>query len=137
MKSVAQMIALNLIVVGLAGGSAGQQKQAKATTPQPKASSPSTFGQSYATLLPEQKRLLDDFVRKIVAIRIDDGSDAGIIPKIAGASPQLPNAEPEAISGDPKAVKDITSFYESWIGRRDPAEAARYVSDVRIIAILC
>ena len=65
MKSVAQMIALNLIVVGLVGGSAGQeQKSAKATVPQPKASSPRAFGQSYATLLPEQKRLVDNFVQR-------------------------------------------------------------------------
>ena len=66
---------------------------------------------------------------KIVAIRIDDDSDAGIIPKTATGAPQLPTAEPKAISGDPKAVKDITSFYESWIGKRDPAEATRYVSE--------
>jgi hypothetical protein len=65
MNSVAQMIALSLVVVGLATGLAGQeQTPAKATTPQPKASSPHAFGQSYATLLPEQKRLLDDFVRR-------------------------------------------------------------------------
>ncbi|HEX8895652.1 MAG TPA: hypothetical protein VF783_20170 [Terriglobales bacterium] len=66
---------------------------------------------------------------KIVALRIDDDSDAGIIPKTAAAAPQLPNAEPKDISGDPKAVQDITSFYESWIGKRDPAEAAHYVSE--------
>jgi hypothetical protein len=65
---------------------------------------------------------------KIFAIRIEDGSDAGIVPKIA-TPPQLSNTEPKAISGDPQAVKDITSFYESWIGKRDPAEAARYVSE--------
>ena len=64
---------------------------------------------------------------EIVAIRVDDDGDAGIIPKTA-AAPQLHNAEPEAISGDPKAMKDITSFYESWIGKRDPAEAASHVS---------
>ena len=65
MKSVAQVIALNLVVAGLAGGSAGQgQKPAKATTPQPKASIPHVFGRSYATLLSEQKRFVDDFVRR-------------------------------------------------------------------------
>jgi len=64
---------------------------------------------------------------KIVAIRIDDGSDAGITPKTAAAL--LPEAKPQIISGDPKAVKDITSFYESWIAKRDPADAARYVSE--------
>src|SRR5215469_11725596 len=53
---------------------------------------------------------------KIVAIRIGDGIDAGITPKATAAAPTPPEAEPKTISGDPKAVKDITSFYESWIG---------------------
>jgi hypothetical protein len=35
----------------------------------------------------------------------------------------------ETIAGDPNAVKDITSFYEFWVRKRDPAEAARYVSE--------
>ena len=26
-------------------------------------------------------------------------------------------------------MKDITSFYQSWVGERNPAEAARYVSE--------
>src|SRR3974390_2710087 len=64
---------------------------------------------------------------EIVAIRIDDGSNSGITPKTAAASP--PAAEPKSISGDPQAVKNITSFYESWIEKRNPAEAARYVSE--------
>src|SRR5215472_17228738 len=65
MNCVAQMIALSFVVAGLAGGSAAQgSKSTKATTPQPKATSPHTFGESYGTLLPEQKRLLDDFVRR-------------------------------------------------------------------------
>jgi hypothetical protein len=66
---------------------------------------------------------------KIVAIRIDDGGDAGIIPQTAVAAAPPTEAEPKSISGDPEAVKDITSFYESWIGKRDPADAARYVSE--------
>jgi hypothetical protein len=66
---------------------------------------------------------------RIVAIRIDDGSDAGITPETTAAASPLPEAEPKTISGDPKAVKDITSFYEFWIGKRDPAGAARYVSE--------
>jgi len=64
MNSITQMIAVSLVVAGLVGGSAGQeQKPAKATTPPPKASSPHAFGQPYATLLPEQRSLLDNFVR--------------------------------------------------------------------------
>ena len=66
---------------------------------------------------------------KIVAIRIDDGSNAGITPKTAAAAPSPAEAEPKPISGDPGAVQDITSFYESWIGKRNPTEAARYVSE--------
>jgi hypothetical protein len=65
---------------------------------------------------------------KIVAIRIDDGSDAGITPKTAEAAALVPEANPAKIAGDPNAVKDITSFYQSWVGKRDPAGAARYVS---------
>jgi hypothetical protein len=63
----------------------------------------------------------------IVAIRIDDASDAGITPN-TGAAPH-PETEPDTIAGDPSAVKDITSFYQSWVGKRDPAGAARYVSE--------
>jgi len=66
---------------------------------------------------------------KVVAIRIDDGSNAGITPKTAAAASPIPEDEADTIAGDPKAVKDITSFYESWIGKRNPAEAARYVSE--------
>jgi hypothetical protein len=65
---------------------------------------------------------------KIIAIRIDDGSHGGITPKTAPASP-VPEAEPDTIAGDPNAVKDITSFYQSWVGKRNPAGAARYVSE--------
>jgi hypothetical protein len=65
---------------------------------------------------------------KIAAIRVDDGSGGGITPQTAAALPST-EAEPKTISGDPKAVKDITSFYESWIGQRDTAEAVRYVSE--------
>ena len=65
---------------------------------------------------------------KIIAIRIDDGSDAGITPKAATAAPPFSEADPEKIAGDSDAVKDITSFYQSWVGKRDPASAARYAS---------
>src|SRR6516225_6777804 len=65
MNCLVQVIALSLVIIGLVGGSAEQeQKPAKATTPQKQASSRQAFGESYATLLPEQKRLVDDFVRR-------------------------------------------------------------------------
>jgi hypothetical protein len=66
---------------------------------------------------------------KIVAIRIDDGNDAGITPKTAAGASSIPEAEPAKIAGNPDAVKDITSFYQLWVGKRDPAGAARYVSE--------
>ena len=64
---------------------------------------------------------------KIVAVRIEDGSDSGIVPKSAAA--KLPVVEePKPIAGDPAAVKDITAFYQLWIGQRDSARAARFAS---------
>lgn len=64
---------------------------------------------------------------KIVAIRLEDGSDSGIVPESATA--KLPEVEdPKPIAGDPAAVKDITAFYQLWIGKRDSAQAARFAS---------
>jgi hypothetical protein len=64
---------------------------------------------------------------KIVAIRVEDGSDSGIVPKSATA--KLPVVEElKPIAGDPVAVKDITAFYQLWIGKRDSSQAARFVS---------
>ena len=65
---------------------------------------------------------------EIVAIRIDDGSAAGITPKTAASASAAATAEPKTIAGDPKAVNDITSFYEAWVVKRDTAGAASYVS---------
>ena len=65
MNRPVQAIISSVIVLILAAGmSAQKQTQAKTNTPQKQASSPRAFGESYATLLPEQKRLLDDFVRR-------------------------------------------------------------------------
>src|SRR6516162_6424747 len=65
MNRPVQAIISSVIVLILAAGmSAQKQTEAKTTTPQKQASSPHAFGESYATLLPEQKRLLDDFVRR-------------------------------------------------------------------------
>src|SRR6516164_9284511 len=57
-------IGLGLVLLVLAALSAQNQTQAKTNTPHKEATSPHAFGESYATLLPEQKRLLDDFVRR-------------------------------------------------------------------------
>jgi hypothetical protein len=65
---------------------------------------------------------------KIVAIRLEDSSDAGFTPKKNAAAPPVSEPEPEKIAGDPNAVKDITEFYQAWIGKRDTARAASYAS---------
>jgi hypothetical protein len=60
-----QVICSSLAVFLLvAGVSAQEQAPAKPTVPEKQSTSPRVFGQSYATLLPEQKKLLDDFVRR-------------------------------------------------------------------------
>jgi hypothetical protein len=64
---------------------------------------------------------------KIIAVRIEDSSDSGILPKQAAVT--IPGAEePKSIAGDPGAVKDITDFYQSWIVKRDSEQAAKFVS---------
>ena len=64
---------------------------------------------------------------KIIAIRIEDSSNAGIIPRnIAATAPA--EEEPSSIAGDPQVVKDITQFYQTWIAKRDSAQASKFVS---------
>ena len=64
---------------------------------------------------------------KIVAIRIEDSSDAGIVPN--NAAETVPKVdEPRSITGDPAAVKDITTFYQTWIVKRNAAQAATFAS---------
>ena len=65
---------------------------------------------------------------KIVAIRIEDGSDAGIVPKNAAAQAVPAVEEPRSIAGDPAAVKDITEFYQAWIVKRNVARASTFAS---------
>jgi hypothetical protein len=64
---------------------------------------------------------------KIIAIRIEDSSDAGIIPKNATVTAPA-EEEPKSIAGDPEAVKDITRFYQTWVGKRDSAQASKFAS---------
>jgi|HubBroStandDraft_2_1064218.scaffolds.fasta_scaffold00816_6 hypothetical protein len=64
---------------------------------------------------------------KIVAIRIEDSSDAGILPKQAAVAAP-PDEEPKSISGDPDAVKAITQFYQTWVMKRDSAQASKFMS---------
>jgi hypothetical protein len=63
---------------------------------------------------------------KIIAIRIEDSSDSGIIPKADVAAPA--EEEPKLIAGDPVAVKDVTNFYRTWIVKRDSAQASKFAS---------
>jgi hypothetical protein len=64
---------------------------------------------------------------KIIAIRLEDSSDLGIIPTNAPASAPA-EEEPKSIAGDPTAVTDITNFYQTWIVKRDSAQASKFVS---------
>ncbi len=65
---------------------------------------------------------------KIIAIRIEDSSDADVVPKNAAAQAEPSVEEPRNIAGDPAAVKDVTQFYQTWIVKRDVAEASRFAS---------
>ena len=65
---------------------------------------------------------------KIVAIRNEDSNDAGINPRRSAAAPPVTEAKPEQIAGDPEAVREITSFYQSWIGERNVVDAGRHTS---------
>jgi hypothetical protein len=65
---------------------------------------------------------------KIIAIRIEDGGDAGIIPKNTAAQVEPTEEEPQNIAGDPAAISNITQFYLTWILKRNPTEASRFVS---------
>jgi hypothetical protein len=59
------VIGSNLAIFLLAAGLFAQtQTPEKTTAPEKQSTSPRVFGQSYSTLLPEQKKLLDDFVRR-------------------------------------------------------------------------
>ena len=61
---------------------------------------------------------------KIVAIRLEDGKDADIVPQKAGAQAEPAVEEPQSIAGDPAAVKAIAEFYQAWIVKRDVAQAS-------------
>ena len=65
---------------------------------------------------------------KIVAIRIEDSSDAGIVPNNAAAQAVPAVEAPRSIAGDPAAVKEITEFYQTWIVKRNVAQASAFAS---------
>ncbi len=64
---------------------------------------------------------------KIIAIRIEDSGNAGLVPNNAAlAVPAV--EEPRSIAGDPASVKDITQFYQTWIAKRNVVQASRFAS---------
>jgi hypothetical protein len=65
---------------------------------------------------------------KIVAIRVEDSSDAGLVPNNAVAQTEPSVEEPQTIAGDPAAVRDITQFYQAWIVKRNVAQASNFAS---------
>jgi len=64
----------------------------------------------------------------IIAIRIEDSSDAGLVPNNAAAQTEPSVGEPRSIAGDSAAVKDITEFYQTCIVKRNVTEASRFAS---------
>ena len=65
---------------------------------------------------------------KIIAIRIEDSSDAGLVPNNAAAQTEPSVEEPRTIAGDPAAVRDITQFYQTWIVQRNVTQASAFAS---------
>ncbi len=65
---------------------------------------------------------------KIIAIRIEDSSDAGVVPTNASAQTEPSVEEPRSIAGDPAAMKDITQFYQTWIVKRNVVQASTFAS---------
>jgi hypothetical protein len=65
---------------------------------------------------------------KITAIRLEDSSDSGIVPKNTAAQAEPSVEEPRNIAGDPAATKDILDFYQTWIVKRDVIRASTFAS---------
>jgi hypothetical protein len=65
---------------------------------------------------------------KIIAIRIEDSSDAGLVPNNPATLAVPSVEEPRSIAGDPAALNDITRFYQAWIVERNVTQASRFAS---------
>jgi len=65
---------------------------------------------------------------KIIAIRVEDSTSAGIVPPDAASVTEPTEEQPKTIAGDPEALKTITSFYQAWLAKRDAAQASSYAS---------
>ena len=57
-------------------------------------------------------------------------------PPKAGCGHRTAGEEPKSISGDPGAVKDITQFYQSWVVKRDSAQASKFASQRSYLCLL-
>ena len=64
---------------------------------------------------------------KIIAIRIEDSGDAGLVPNNAALAVPA-EEEPRTVVGDTASVQDITQFYQTWIAKRDATQASRFAS---------
>src|SRR3974390_2323191 len=65
MNQPLQVICLSLAILLLAAGTSAQkQTPPKRQGPKNQSGGPRVFGQSYDSLLPEQKKLVDDFIRR-------------------------------------------------------------------------
>jgi hypothetical protein len=65
---------------------------------------------------------------KIIAIRIEDSTDVGIIPRKGAGGEEPSEDEPKTIAGDLAALKAITEFYQTWIGKRDTVQASHFAA---------
>ena len=65
---------------------------------------------------------------KILAMRVEDSSDAGLVPNEAAVLVLPTEEELRNIAGDPTSVKDITQFYQAWIVKRDVTQASGFAS---------
>jgi hypothetical protein len=65
---------------------------------------------------------------KIIAIRIEDSSDTGLVPNNSATVAVPAVEEPRSIAGDPASLKDITQFYQTWIVERNVNQASLFAS---------
>jgi hypothetical protein len=64
---------------------------------------------------------------KIVAIRLDDSDDTGMVPSKAASKEPLEES-PKSITADPKSLAAATSFYRDWLVSRNVKKALAYVA---------
>jgi hypothetical protein len=65
---------------------------------------------------------------KIIAIRIEESGEGAIVPRKPAGHEGAASEGPKSIAGDPGMVKEITQFYQTWIGKRDSGQASQFAS---------